>query len=138
MCSPQTTLSLFAFAASMAPLRVSSQSGSLPSQVKSSPSAPALMAASALPASVLLSSTTSAAARGFISERFLPKKPMPPPLCARRACVNMSNNLLISFDYSLSFHGTIHSLPCVFIDARQLVCLLYYILLAVGVMVCQG
>src|SRR5712692_1705115 len=96
MCSPQTTLSLLAFAASVTLLSVSSHSVSLPSQVKSSPSAPALMADSALPASAVGSSTTSAAARGFVSLLFLPKKPIPLPLCARRADVNMSSSLLIS------------------------------------------
>src|SRR3989442_3464058 len=79
----------------MACLSVSSDDAFLPSQVKSSPSAPDLIADSAFPALICRNSTTRATARGLARDLFLPTKPMPPLLWARRAFVNRSFNLLI-------------------------------------------
>src|SRR5881398_1772306 len=76
---------------------------------KSRPSAPALSAASALLTSAVASSMTIAAALGFVSCLFFPKKPIPLPPCARRACANMSSSLLIFFCNSLLFYITFAS-----------------------------
>ncbi len=90
ICRPHSTPSPAAFAASTAACSVSL----FPLlQAKISPSAPALIAASALPASVPLHSTNSAAARGLTVGVLLPTKPIPLPLRALRACPNNSDNL---------------------------------------------
>src|SRR5437660_12744327 len=75
---------------------VSSDALPLPPHLKSSPSAPALSAASALPAVTWEKATTSAAACAFDVGLFLPRKPMPLPPCSRRACVNKSCSLAIA------------------------------------------
>src|SRR6266702_2762329 len=103
-CSPQTIFSSLVVAASIACLSVSISPLSLPSHVKSNPSAPALMAASTLSRSISLISTTSAAACGFVAALLLPTKPIPLPPCVRRTCVNISSNLLIYSLFLLSYH----------------------------------
>src|SRR5437588_704676 len=139
MRSPQTALSLLLLAASIQSFSVSSQALSLPSQVKSRPSAPALSATSTLAASAVANSTTSAAARGLMSVRFLPKKPMPLPPCARRACVNISNSLLIFVVLLIVLRVIAMTcrimLTVVLLYARQNVCVLYNKPLNLGVLV---
>src|SRR5207245_8344994 len=106
---PVTAFSLLAWAASVTLFSVSGQEVSFPSHVKSRPSAPALSAASALLTSAVASSMTIAAALGFVSCLFFPKKPIPLPPCALRACANMSSSLLIFFCNSLLFYITFAS-----------------------------
>src|SRR5579875_2964106 len=95
MCRPLTTSSLAVFAAAISLASLSSWALSLPSQLKSRPSAPAFTAASAPPAVTFVNSRTMAAARGLVSPLLRPRKPILPPLAALRACVNISCNFAI-------------------------------------------
>src|SRR5260221_3582146 len=74
-----------------------------------------------------------------MSVRFWPKKPMPLPPCARRACVSISSSLLIYMVLLIVLRVIAMTcrimLTVVLLYARQNVCVLYNKLLNLGVVV---